>query len=156
MGLEKSDLGLALGLNAAMIVVLEIPLNAATLKWSHARALALGALLTALGFGATAFAPNFSVLLLTIVVWTFGEMILLPAAGAYAAEVAPEGQRGRYMGLYQVAFSFSASFAPWIGVRVFEAHGAPVLWIACGVLGAISAIGLQLTTGSARARSGAD
>src|SRR5207249_9397911 len=83
-----------------LIIFLEVPLNLRMAAWPHGRALALGAFLIGAGFGSMAFATGFRSVALTVVIWTFGEMILLPASSAYAAEIAPVAQRGSYIGLY--------------------------------------------------------
>ena len=70
--------GLLFSLNCFLIILLEVPLNAATSHWPHRRTLALGALLSGAGFGGMAYAQGIPALALTVVVWTFGEMFFFP------------------------------------------------------------------------------
>ena len=68
----------------------------------------------------------------SVVVWTFGEMILLPGSSAYAAEIAPPGRRGEYMGLYTMSFNIAFAVGPWVGANVLDRWGPRTLW-GCGV-----------------------
>jgi MFS family permease len=139
LGLSPRTFGLLFSLNCLIIVVLEIPLNAATAHWSHRRTLALGALLSGAGFGAMAFARDVWSLAATVVLWTFGEMLFFPASAAYAADIAPDARRGEYSGLYTMAFSLAFAIGPWAGTVVLERAGARVLWGATFLLGALAA-----------------
>jgi predicted MFS family arabinose efflux permease len=136
LGLPTSFFGLLFVVNAALIIVLEVPLNLATSHWSHRRALVLGAMLLALGFGALAFATTRAAIVLTVVIWTFGEMILLPSSAAYVAELAPADRRGDYMGAYYLAFGLALAIGPWAGTLFMERYGARVLWAVVFALGA--------------------
>jgi predicted MFS family arabinose efflux permease len=139
LGFSPRMFGLLFSLNCLIIVVLEIPLNAATAHWPHRRTLALGALLSGAGFGAMAFARDFWSLAATVVVWTFGEMLFFPASAAYATDIAPDARRGEYSGLYTMAFSVAFAIGPWAGTAVLERAGARLLWGLTFVLGAIAA-----------------
>ncbi len=139
LGLTPRTFGLLFSLNCLIIVVLEIPLNAATAHWSHRRTLALGALLSGAGYGAMAFASSVWALAATVVIWTFGEMLFFPASAAYATDIAPEARRGEYSGLYTMVFSIAFGVGPWAGTVVLERAGARVLWGLTFVLGALAA-----------------
>jgi MFS family permease len=138
--LPESIYGTVFTLNTLMIVVLELPLNNAMAQWSHRRTLTLGAFLYAIGFGSFALARGPIGIFAAVVVWTFGEMILMPGSAAYAAEIAPAGRRGEYMGLYTMSFSFAFSLGPWLGAMLLERHGPQALWNIALVSGCISTL----------------
>lgn len=139
LNLSAASFGLLFSLNCLLIVVLEIPLNAATAHWPHRQTLALGAVLSGAGFGAMAFARNFPTLALTVVLWTFGEMLFFPASAAYATDVAPDHRRGEYSGLYTMVFSVAFAIGPWAGTAVLDRFGARTLWASTFVLGLLAA-----------------
>jgi MFS family permease len=133
--LSESAYGLLFTLNTLMIVTMEIPLSSRTAHWSHGRAMARGALLIGVGFGALAFVRSYIEVLGTVALWTMGEMILFPTMAAYTSDRAPEGQRGEYMGLYTMSFNLAFRLiGPWAGVVILERFGAMPLWL--GMLGA--------------------
>ena len=75
---RESFYGILFVINTLMIVALEVPLNLAMAHWSHRRALALGMLLTAIGFGAIGLSHGVPAIAATVVIWTFGEMVTFP------------------------------------------------------------------------------
>jgi MFS family permease len=138
--LPEALYGSVFTLNTLMIVAIEVPLNGAMARWSHRRTLTLGALLYAIGFGSFAFSTRPAEILAGVVVWTFGEMILLPGSAAYAAEIAPEGRRGEYMGVYTMSFSIAFSLGPWLGASILQSWGPHALWGTAFVSGCISTL----------------
>jgi predicted MFS family arabinose efflux permease len=139
LGLSAATFGLLFSLNCVLIVFLEVPLNASTAHWPHRRTLALGALLSGAGFGVMAFAGTVPILVLSVVVWTFGEMLFFPGSAAYATDIAPAERRGEYSGLYTMTFSVAFAIGPWAGTVVLERAGARVLWGLTFALGTIAA-----------------
>jgi MFS family permease len=139
VGLAVWVFGLLHTVNTLMIVFLEVPLNLAMAHWSHRRTLVLGSVLVASGFGALAWARSLPAVVATVVVWTFGEMILLPSMSAWVADAAPPARHGAYMGLYTMAFSLALVAGAPLGTSLLEHGGGRVLWPAMLALGLLSA-----------------
>ena len=139
LGRSPSTFGLLFSLNTLLIVFLEVPLNLATAGVAHRRTLFAGSLLVAAGFGLYALPGGLPAVVLGTVVWTFGEMVLLPGLSSYVADVAPAALRGTYMGLYSMTFSVGFALGPWLGTLLLDSRGATVLWVSMFALGAVSA-----------------
>ncbi|MFI5119581.1 MAG: MDR family MFS transporter [Thermoanaerobaculia bacterium] len=139
LGMAVWTFGLLHTVNTLMIVFLEVPLNVATANWPHRRTLALGSVLVGAGFGALAFARSLPAVVLTIAVWTFGEMILLPGMASWVADVSPPLSRGVYMGLYTMAFNLAIVVGPPLGTVLLERGGGRILWLSMLALGLLSA-----------------
>jgi MFS family permease len=137
--LTEAGFGMLLAINTVLIILVEVPLNAAMENWPHRHALALGALLVGLGFGGLAFGGGVFWLAATIVVWTFGEMILLPASAAYVSDIAPPERSGAYMGLYTMGFSVAFAIGPLLGVQAMERFGPRSVWIGTLICGCVTA-----------------
>lgn len=140
LGLSTRFYGVLFTVNTALIVTLEIPLNHAVRRWPLRRTLALGALLFAAGFGLYGLCRTPAQVLLATGVWTFGEMILMPAMSSRVAELAPASRRGEYMGLYLMAFAAGFTLAPMAGVGLLERFGAGALYLACAAVGSLAAL----------------
>jgi MFS family permease len=140
LGFSTAVFGLLTAVNTVLIIFIEVPLNDAMRNWDDRKSLALGALLCGIGFGVMAFTNTIPPIILLIVIWTFGEMIFFPSSGEYVAKIAPEKQRGEYMGYFQMSFSFAFMVGPWLGAEVLEQFGSFYLWLGCFVFGLISAI----------------
>jgi MFS family permease len=138
LGVSTSVYGLLLAINTVLIVLLDLPSNAATVAWPHRRALLIVTVLVGLVIGGLAFARNDPAVAATVVVWTFGEIFLFSPLNALAAELAPPARRGEYMGLFQMAFSVSFLAGPALGVFVLERFGPGALWGGCLVVALFS------------------
>jgi predicted MFS family arabinose efflux permease len=128
LGLGSRFFGLLFTVNTLVIVLLEVPLNLAMSHWPHRRLLLLGALCLAVGFGLMAWATGYAMMILTTVIWTFGEMILFPAMSDAVATLAPPDRRGEYMGLLSFSFAAGLALGPWLGVLAYAQVGPRVVW----------------------------
>ena len=147
--MKESWYGLLFTLNTFLIILLEVPLNLRTAHWPHRRTLAIGAFLVGAGFGAMALCRGPLGAAFTVVIWTFGEMMLLPGSSAYVADISPAERRGSYMGLYTMSFSAAFTIGPGLGVALLERFGARVLWVAAFALGCLSTVMLgRVKTGA--------
>lgn len=144
-GLSREMFGVLHSINTILIIIVEVPLNAAMKSWQDSKSMALGAFLFAAGFGAMVFANSFATLAITVAIWTFGEMILLPASSTFVAGIAPKKKVGEYMGFYQMSFGFSWTAAPWAGTQIYQYFGAKTLWLTAFILGSISSSGFLFT-----------
>lgn len=139
LGLPTSFYGMIFAVNTAMIVLLEVPLNLAMAGWPHRRTLVLGAALCAAGFGALVLASGPVGVVLTVVVWTFGEMIFFPVSATYVSELAPPGRQGAYMGAYSMAWGLAFTLGPAAGTALLDRFGAAALWSTMLAVGLASA-----------------
>lgn len=126
-------------INTLLIVALEVPLNRATAHWPNAWPLMLGCALFAIGFGSLAFVSSAMGVIVTVVFWTFGEMMLFPAMAAHLGEIAPEHRRGAYMGAYAMSLSIALTVGPWLGTQLLASFGPVGVWPAMFGLGALAA-----------------
>ncbi len=140
LNLSPAFYGMLFTINTLLIVALEVPINRATAHWPNTWAMFVGCMLFAIGFGALAFVSSATGILVTVVLWTFGEMMLFPAMAAHLGEVAPENRRGAYMGAYSMSLSVALTFGPWIGTQLLAAAGPLGVWSAMFALGALAAV----------------
>lgn len=140
LGFSRATFGIMISINTLLIIFIEVPLNDAMRNWADWKALMLGALFSGFGFGLLSVFHTIYGIIISIVFWTFGEMIFFPAANDYVSEISPEKRRGEYMGYFQMTFSFAFIIGPWMGTEVLENFGSFTLWVGCLVFGLISAL----------------
>jgi MFS family permease len=142
--LRPSVYGALFTLNTLLVLLFEIPITVRTGRWRYQTALPVGALLMAAGFAALGLSSGVWTVAMTVVIWTVGEMLLLPASAAYLSDLAPPGRSGEYVGLHSALISMSMLLAPAAGTFVLERYGPASLWIGCGAVGGISVMSLAL------------
>lgn len=139
LGFSAAVYGIVLSLNGALIVFCELPLTRLTRKFPARNCMAVGHLLCATGFALNAFAHSVTALVLCMIVLTAGEMIMMPTAAAYLANLAPPEMRGRYMGVAGLTWATALILGPVSGMKLFSA--APTAyWIASATVGVFAAM----------------
>lgn len=142
LGIPASFFGWMFTINTVLIVLFEVRLNLATSHWPHRKSLFLGGLFIAAGFGAMAFCRTELAIAGTVVVWTIGEMILLPSMSNFVAELAPPDRRGEYMGLYSMSWGLAFAIGPWLGTFALERFGRVPLWAGTFVVSVAASIAM--------------
>ncbi len=141
---SEAQIGLLVALNGLMIVFMEMPLvHKAGQRFRSLSIITVGYLLLGLAFlflqGAV-WLPIFAVAFMVFV--TIGEMLSMPFASTYTAEIAPRSRRGQYMGLQSIGWAGAFIIAPSLGLRWAAAYGFSSLWYLASVLAIISAAGI--------------
>ena len=139
-GLPESAYGLIPMTNAIMVVVLQVGVTSVTKRYPPLVVLAVGAMMYAGGAASVAFAHNFWGFWGAMVIATFGELIMIPTSNSYAANLAPESMRGRYMSIYGLTSGVAMAIAPVTGGWLNDNIGPRVTWYGAGLIGAISAL----------------
>jgi len=135
IGLDESRVGLVFASNALLIAVTEMVLIRRLEHRDPARLLAVGIALVCAGLAATSLAVGLASVLVTVAVWTVGEMLSLPFSNVLIARRGGEGGAGPAMGLYTAMFSIASIAAPAIGLFVYDRIGPDALWTGVGLVG---------------------
>jgi MFS family permease len=136
--------GALLSLNGLLVIACELPLTGYTRHLAPRVVLSAGALLIAAGVGLVAFAASPGALALCVLIWTAGEMIHFPVAGAYVADLAPPEARGRYAGARGFAWNAGMILAAVVGTLLFT-WNARQFWLLCGAIVAVAAAIIYVT-----------
>ncbi|MFC7643661.1 MDR family MFS transporter [Streptosporangium lutulentum] len=135
---STGDYGVIMAVNGILIVLLQ-PLTGDWLgRRDPSTVLAIGMAIIGAGFALTAFVSDIAGYATTVVVWTLGEIVTAGVAGAIVAALAPVHLRGRYSGLYGLAWSCGTMLAPLLGTRLLEVSPV-VLWLVVGALNLVAA-----------------
>jgi MFS family permease len=92
-----------------------IPGGAMTIRFGRVRTVAVSALLGAAGAAAFSVAPSYAVLFVVAVPFGLALGIFLAADWALIADLAPEGESGRYLGLSNTVTALAGLLAVAIG-----------------------------------------
>jgi MFS family permease len=134
-GLTPADYGIATSANAVLVVLLSIQISNMADKWPRLGAMAVSAILLGIGFGFTGLAFNLITFVLSVAIWTLGEIAFNAVAPALIADLSPVELRGLYQGIFGSSWGLAFFVGPVLGSWVFENFGAGVLWSACFVIG---------------------
>ena len=106
-GIGASRYGELIALNGLLIVLLQLGAVPVAQRFPRSRVMALASLLIGLGFSVNAFARTSTTYAAGIVVWTLGEILMMPVASSLVIDLAPPQARGGYLGAYGLLFAVS-------------------------------------------------
>jgi MFS family permease len=147
-GILEKQYGFIMATNAAMVVLLQYFVTRVTARYPALPVLATGSLFYALGVGSVALGRSFFAFWSSMVVLTIGEMIMIPTSTALTANLAPADMRGRYMGIYSLAWGIGVGVSPVFGGFLNDAIAPVAIWyfgLTTGLLGAFGFVLLNRT-----------
>ncbi|HXR72203.1 MFS transporter [Actinocrinis sp.] len=139
-GLSAATFGRIAAINGVLIVLLQMPVTRLLKRYPEGRVLAGAGLVIGGGFGLLAFGQSIEMYVLCVVVTTLGEIGNTPTGQAITARLAADHLRGRYQGVYQLAWTLSQVAAPLVGGAVLSAYGGAPLWIGCFAVTGLTAL----------------
>jgi MFS family permease len=120
--------GLLAAVNGVLVALFEISITERLKPFRRLRLAALGCFLSAVGFGMIGLAMHWAWFVLTVFVFTAGEILASPQQIAFVADWAPPEARGRYLSLYQATWSVAFAVNPAIALPLHAALGERAFW----------------------------
>jgi predicted MFS family arabinose efflux permease len=130
--LDEKEIGLLMGLNGLMIFLIEMPL----VKFLEGKPLnslniiITGGVLVGLSFLLFNISTSVSVIILSVVLVTLGEMFAFPFSNSFAINRSKRGKSGQYMALYMIAFSVAHILGHNTGMQLINWKGYTFTWYA--------------------------
>jgi len=137
-GLPENLYGLIPTTNAIMVVVLQYFVTQRTKNRPNLPVMAVGTTFYMIATASVALFTGFWGFWACMVVMTIGELILVPTATTYTANLAPADMRGRYMSIYGLTWSVASGIAPLFGGLLSDNLGPRTIWYGSGMIGLLS------------------
>jgi MFS family permease len=90
--------------------------------------------------GGMSFGEGFWGFWIFMVVMTIGELILVPTASTYAANLAPPDMRGRYMSIFGLSWRIAIGTGPILGGILNDNFGPKSIWYGGALIGLMSVV----------------
>jgi predicted MFS family arabinose efflux permease len=141
--LNEANIGLLMTLNGLLIVAVEMVLvyTAEARNWPRLTVMRIGVMLTGLSYLLLNSTGWVGIVVVSVLVNTFGEMLAMPFMQTWAAARANDQYRGQYMALYSMTYAVAQVVAPLLGSQITQRAGFVVLWWVIGGIAAVSAGG---------------
>ncbi|HNQ27771.1 MAG TPA: MFS transporter, partial [Aquaticitalea sp.] len=142
VGLSEFEIGMLMTMNGFLIFVVEMPL----IKWLESSRytkpvlLLLGIIMTSISFALLLPDPGIALVITSLIIFTFGEMIVFPFSNSFSLDRAKKGRKGEYMALYSVSFSVSHLIAHNLGFHLIDSYGFSNSWLIMFCLGTVGVV----------------
>ena len=126
--------------NALMVVFLQVYVTRSTKRYRPLQVMRWGAIFYILAPVLILLSAGFWGFWLAMLVMTIGELIVVPRASAYAANLAPFDKRGRYMSLYSLTWNAAAGISPLLGGFLSDQVGPKMPWLGAALMGLLAVV----------------
>ena len=145
-GLTETMVGLLFAVNGALVVLFQHAATRVVARVALTRAAATGALFYLAGWSWIGFARGWWPMALGMTIVTVGEIVVSPSVEALAANLAPAGLKGRYLGFQGLLQSLGQALGPLLGGLGHEhlsGRFSPAPWLAAGALAGAASWGFH-------------
>ncbi|GLH44947.1 MFS transporter [Pseudomonas atacamensis] len=132
--LSTEAIGWQFGLNALLVIALQIPLSHSVERWGSRWQMLAGSLLLACGLGMLPFGSGLAFVCLSTLIWTLGEALFMPPLNVLAMQFAQSGKSGQYFGLFFMSWSASALLSPVLSGQLYGEFGGHSVWLMSALL----------------------
>jgi MFS family permease len=143
-GVTGSQYGWIPTTNALMVVLLQFGVTQVSKRYRPLPVMAIGAFFYGIATLSIAFGTGFWSFWASMVVMTLGELLLVPTASTYTANLAPADQRARYMSLSGLTWNVASAIGPIFGGVLSDNYGPKTTWYGGGIVGALSVVGFLI------------
>jgi MFS family permease len=151
-GIPENIYGFIPTTNAVMVVTLQVAVTQITKRFNTLPVLTVGAAFYMLAVGGISLGSGFWGFWFFMVVMTIGELILVPTASTYAANLAPMDMRGRYMSIFGLSWRIAIGTGPILGGILNDNLGPKAIWYGGVVIGLLSVVTFLVINDRARLR----
>jgi MFS family permease len=143
-GLTTFQVGALFSVSGVTVVLLQFPTSHYLDRFPKQTGYILGVVILAAGITSIGIAPTFEWLLVSAILMTIGENMFFPIASVLVTEIAPEAERGMYVGIFSLFLGLGGDTSPLLGGMVWQITGNPYLpWLLSPVYAAVS-VGLAV------------
>lgn len=136
--------GNLMSFNALVVVVFTIFVTKVSDKNRAIFNVAFSNLLYCVGFGMMAFVHNMPLIVISVFLWTIGEILGATNTGVFIANNTPITHRSRFNAIISILGSAGYMLGPSLGGVFAAQYSINNLWILTGVLSLIAFVGLML------------
>ena len=136
--------GYVMTCNAVVVIICTPLLTKITGKNRPIYNLSLAALLYAVGFGTIWWISSLAIVMITTVIWTFGEIIMVTNANVFIANNTPITHRGRFNGIINWVNNIGWAISPVVSGIIIEASGVRIMWPIVGCVALLAYLGYML------------
>lgn len=120
--------GYVMSVNAVTVLVLTVFIGALTRKNHALFNMVLSGIMYAVGFGMIGYVDSFSLIILSTIIWTIGEILSSTNAGVYVANNSPSNYRARLNAIYSIGGAIGSAASTSFSGAYIQSYGCKSIW----------------------------
>ncbi len=140
LGEGAKTYGFLMAINAVTVIVSTVFITTLTKKNKPLTNMIIAALLYSVGFGMIGYINTFFLFVISTVIWTIGEILVVTNSGVYIANNSPENFRARFSSISALSWALGGALGTSLSGKYMDAYGVGSIWPLIGVLSIVSAM----------------
>jgi MFS family permease len=129
--------GYLMSINGITVIATQVFITRWSERFGLFQRIVMGSLLFAVGEIGFAFSQDWFGFIISMIIFTFGEILIIPAEYAQIDEITPTGMRGMYYGA-QGFCEFGNFIGPWFGSVLLVSFGGEVMFLTMALFSLVS------------------
>jgi len=143
--ISQSKIGIIFELQLVLSILLQLPITNYFKRFNELHMVGFGIMLVALGYFILPLCSGFYYAGFCTILITFGEMGAIPLLYTYVTKIAPEKNKGSYIGLTNCALiSIPLIVSPTLSMFIYTKFNPDTLWFGTSLLGVMICLGLLI------------
>ncbi|WP_164931563.1 MDR family MFS transporter [Longirhabdus pacifica] len=123
--------------NSIVVIALQYPITRWAERFNPLRNVVLGSILLAISEVGFAYVGTWTLFILAMVVFTIGEILIVPSEYVMVDRITPDAMRGTYYGAHSFN-GFGNFIGPWFGGVLLTVYGGTTMFNVFGVVALLS------------------
>jgi MFS family permease len=132
--------GNIMSFNAIIVLIFTIIATKISQKYRPVYAVAISNVLYAIGFGMMGFISTMPLIIISVYIWTIGEIVAVTNVGVFIANHTPISHRSRFSAITNIVSGVGFTFGPYITGIITTHYSMNTLWIITGILSFIASV----------------
>lgn len=134
--------GTIMSCNAVTVLVMTMFITHKLRRWKPLSAIALAGLLYAVGFGMITFIHSMVLYIISTIIWTIGEILIVTNFGVYIANNTPQNFRARFNAVTTLSWAIGSALGTSLMGRYMDYFGVKAVWPLVFCLALTGAVGM--------------
>ncbi|RXT07973.1 MFS transporter [Ammoniphilus sp. CFH 90114] len=131
--------GVLMSINGLTVLLLQIKLTQWSERFSNFRRIGVGCFLFLCGEIGFAYSVHWTGFILAMMIFTIGEILVVPAEYAQIDQITPQGMRGTFYGA-QSFCELGSFLGPWAGGMILSTFGGKTMFLTLGIVSITSLV----------------
>lgn len=137
-----SKFGLLMSINAITVLFCTVAITSITKHLKPLVNIMIAGIIYAVGFGMLGMIHSYEMFILSTVIWTLGEILVVTNFGVYLADNSPSNFRARFSAVGSLSWSIGAALGTSIAGRFIQEIGLNYIWLLAFVLSIIGSVSM--------------
>ncbi|HYE81982.1 MAG TPA: MFS transporter [Clostridia bacterium] len=136
--------GIIMSTNAVTVITMTMAVTHLTRKWKPLGSITMSGLLYSIGFGMITFIHSLPLYILSTLIWTIGEIMIVTNFGVFIANNTPQNYRARFNAVSSLSWAIGAAAGTSLIGRYMDYFGVKAVWPMVFFLGLLGSAGMFL------------